>query len=181
MPSTGSLARLGSFLAVPAFVGVAAAQSPDVNVGYEFRFLGALISSLLLAGAAVGFGPRYVGGKTAEIREDPVAAFGWGLFVSIGGAIAIGLLAITVIGLLVAIPGALLLAGVGLVGTAVSTVWIGNALVGARDEITAKDAIAGAVVLALVTAIPVLGDLIGRLIGLLGVGVVGRGVYESWR
>lgn len=181
MPSTRSLVRLGSLLAVPALAGVAAAQSPDVTVEYEFRLLAALVVNLLLGGALVALGPRYADATVRELREDPAGAFGWGLLVGIGGSIAIALLAITIIGLVVALPAALVLAVVALVGNAVTVLWVGNVLVGTRGEVGPTDAAVGAVALALPMAIPILGDLVARLVGFFGIGVVGRSLYESWR
>ncbi|WP_137285993.1 hypothetical protein [Halorussus salinisoli] len=190
MPSTRrSLRRLaassGGLLAVVALAGVAAAQTPGVEPSFdlriEMRFLGALVANLLLAGALVVFGPSYARETVAELREDPVSAFLWGLLVGIGVPVLLFLLAITIVGLLVAIPGAIAFAIVGLVGNAVTIVWVGSLLVGADGRVGGKTAAVGALVLAALGAIPVLGDLITAVFGFVGLGVVGRRLYAAWQ
>jgi hypothetical protein len=74
---------------------------------------------LLLGGLAVLLGPNYVRKRIEEIRERPGEAVVWGLIVTIAVPLALILLAITIIGLLVTIPGLLLVAVVGLFGTGV--------------------------------------------------------------
>lgn len=188
MPSVHPLARTSSVfaalaLAVPALAGVAAAQStnPGANLSFGARFGVLAIVNLLLAGGLVALGPRYATKKVNEIRDDPAGAFGWGLLVGIGVPIALTLLAITIIGLVVALPGSILFAFVALVGNAVATVWLGVVLTGTDGSVGGKAALVGALVLAVPGAIPVVGRLVTTLVGFLGIGVVGRGLYESWR
>ena len=185
MPSARSLAGGSGTLAVLAFTGLAAAQSPSagtelgLTARIGIRFAVALVVNLLLAGALVGFSPEYAAETVAELRADPASAFGWGLLVGIGVPIGLALLAITIIGLLVVIPAALVLVIVGLVGSAVSIVWVGTVLTG--DGIDARTAAVGALAVAVPTSIPVLGDLVSSLVGFFGLGVVGRRLYRSWR
>ncbi|WP_226022522.1 hypothetical protein [Halomicrobium salinisoli] len=188
MPSTRSIARVGSSLALGlALTGVAAAQAPGTGTGLDVeleltaRFVGAFVGNLILGGLLVALGPRYATEKAAEISDDPGAAFVWGLLVSIVVPILLVLIAITIVGLVVTIPGLIVVAVVGVVGQAVSVVWIGNAIAGSDGRVGGRAALAGAAALAVPAAIPILGNLVTWLVGLLGTGVVGRGLYESWQ
>lgn len=182
-----SLARgsgaLASFaLGVLALAGLAAAQpsNPGSDLGYGIRFGIVAVVHLLLAGGLVALGPRYATRKVNEIHDDPAAAFGWGLVVSIGVPLVLFLFAITIIGLIVAIPGGILLGFVGLVGNAVAIVWVGALLTGTDGGVGGKAAVVGALVLAVPNVIPILGELVVSLVSFFGLGVVGRGLYESW-
>lgn len=186
MPSTRSLAAAGSVLAVLAFAGLTAAQSPSpgsefgLGTGLAVRFGVAFVVNLVLAGLLVAFGPRYARRSVREIRDDPGSAFVWGLLVGIGVPIVLVLLAITIVGLIVAIPGLIVLAVLGVVGTAVTIVWVGDSLTGGRDAAGGTAVVVGAATLAVAAAIPVLGNLIVTVLGCFGLGVVGRGLYETW-
>ncbi|QZY01096.1 hypothetical protein K6T25_11575 [Halobaculum rubrum] len=138
------------------------------------------VINLLLGGALVAFGPEYAARKLDEFRDDPGETVVWGLIVGIGVPIALGILAITIIGLVIAIPGALVLAGVGIVGSAVMVGVVGSFLTHGGDP-DGTAVLVGALVLALATAIPVLGGLINWLVTLPGVGMVGHDLYRSWR
>lgn len=185
MPSTRTLARGGGVLALLALQGVAVAQpsgrNPGSEVGIVAEFLIGLVIYLLLGGGLVALAPEYATKSVNEIRDDPGGAFGWGLLVGIGGAIALIILAITVVGLIVAIPGAILLFVLGVVGNAVTIVWIGHTLAGSGESVGGKAAGVGALVLAAIGAIPVLGALVLTIAEMFGLGVVSRGVYTSWR
>lgn len=188
MSSIRSLARGGGLvLAILAFSGLAAAQSP--NGGAELgpgtrigiRFVVGLVVNLLLGGLLVALGPRYAREAVDAIRDDPGGAFGWGLLVGIGGPIVLALLAATVVGLVVAIPGFVVLVVVGLVGNAVTVVWVGDSLVGSGTDVDAGAVGAGALALAIPGAIPVLGNFVTAILGFFGLGVVGRGLVAGWR
>lgn len=187
MSSTRLFTRGCSLLAIVALSGVAAAQSPTGGSEFGFgthigiRFVAALVVNLLLGGALVGLGPRYATETVTALREDPVGAFGWGLLVGIGVPIVLVLLAFTIIGLIVAVPGFILLAFVGIVGNAVTIVWIGGLLLGDGSRIGGKAAGVGALALAIPASIPVLGNLITAFLGFFGIGVVGRSIYAVWR
>lgn len=175
-------------LAVIAVAGVATAQpgSTDprsslglgtrlaVNVGVGF------VVNLLLGGALVALGPEYAAQKFDEFRDDAGETVVWGLTVGIGVPIALAVLAITIIGLVVAISGVFVLAVVGIVGSAVMVGVIGSFLTHGDDP-DETAVLVGALVLALATAIPVLGGLINWLVTLPGVGMVGHDLYRSWR
>lgn len=185
MPSARSLVRASAALAafVFAVVGTAVAQSPNAapELGLGARFAVVLVVNLVLAGALVAFGPRYAARTVADLREDPGGAFVWGLAVGIGGPILLAIFAITIIGLVVAIPGAVAFAILGIVGSAVTVVWIGDLLVDGRGTVDGKTAAVGALALSVPESVPILGNLVSVVLGFFGLGVVSAGVYRSWR
>jgi hypothetical protein len=183
MPSSRLPALLVSVVAASSLAGVAAAQP---EMGTEFglaartalRFVVVLVINLVLGGALLLLAPGYVRRMVAAIRDDTGGAFLWGLLVGIGVPIALVLIAITIIGLVVTIPGLIVLFFVGLIGNAVTICWIGGALAG-RDDPDGVAVGVGAVVLAAVGAVPILGNLVTTLLGFFGLGVVGRDLYAS--
>lgn len=185
MPSTRLLTISGSVISLLALSGIVAAQSPDpgaqlgLGTRLGIRFGVALVLNLLLGGALVAFGPTYATKQVARIRSDPGSAFLWGLIVGIGGPIVCVILIITVIGILLAIPGLLFLAVLSVVGSAVTIVWIGDSLSGSSGtRVGGSAVIVGAVVLAVPESIPVLGNLLATLLGFFGLGVVSRSLFE---
>ncbi|WP_313695297.1 hypothetical protein [Halorarum halobium] len=186
MPSARTLVRASAAVAALALVGTVSAQSPgDAALGLGtrigLRLVVSLVVYLLLGGALVALGPQYATELSTEIREDPIAAFGWGLVMTILVPIVLVLLAFTIIGLVVTIPGILLLIPIGIVGTAVTVVTLGAVLGGERGEVSGKAALVGAVVLGLLAAIPILGNLITTVATMFGTGMVGKSLYVSWR
>ena len=186
MPSTRTFVYVSAAVSALGQVGTAAAQSPGgTGLGLGAKLgIGLVVSFVvfvLFGGALVAIGPRYATETSRSIREDPGGAFVWGLLVSILVPIALVLLALTIIGLIVAIPGLLLLIPIGVVGTAVTVVTVGAALRGSGGEASGSDALIGAVALAVPAAIPVIGDFVVSVATLFGTGVVGRRLYESWR
>ncbi|WP_251341225.1 hypothetical protein [Haloplanus halophilus] len=186
MPSTRS-ARVGSaatvLVAALSLAGLATAQSPlptefDLGLRLAARFGGAFVVNLLLGGLLLALAPEYTRRMVDDVRDDPGSAFLWGLLVGIGVPIALVLVAFTIIGLVITIPGLLALALVGLVGNAVTICWLGGVL---TDDVGAAAVGAGALVLSLIAAVPLLGNLATTLIGFVGIGVVGRDLYTSWQ
>lgn len=185
MPSTRSFALwIGSF-ALVALPGLATVQTTGTGTELEFAtrmaisFVVSLVVYLALGGGLVAFGPGYARETVAAIRTDPGGAFGWGVLAGVVVPIVLVLLAVTIVGLVVALPGFILLFFVGIVGNAVTVVWIGTLLGDERPDATAVGL--GALALALVSAIPLLGGVLTTLIGFFGLGVVSRRLYESRR
>jgi hypothetical protein len=184
MPSNG-VHPLASAVAVCALAGIATAQpemSSDIGLGVRVasRFGVVLVINLLLGGGLLLLAPEYARRMVAEIRDDAGTAFLWGLLVGIALPIALVLIAITIIGLLITIPGLIALFFLGLVGNAVTICWLGTLLTG-HDTPDGAAVGVGALGLALVGAVPVLGNLVTTLVGFFGLGVVGRDLYASWQ
>jgi hypothetical protein len=185
MPSIGPPAFLSSLAAARSFASVAVAQ-PEMGAAFglgtriALRFGAVLVINLLLGGALSLLAPEYTRRMVAAIRDDAGSAFLWGLLTGIALPIALVLVALTIIGILITIPGLVALFLIGLIGNAVTVCWIGALLIGRADPDSVTVG-AGAVALAAVGAIPVLGNLATTLVGFFGLGVVGRDLYTSWR
>jgi hypothetical protein len=186
MPSKQAVSSLGSLFAIIGLSGVATAQSPAPSGGIDpalevvLRFGVGFVIFAILGAAAAGLGPKYTTNAVREIQDDPGAAIGWGILVGILLPIGLVLLALTVIGALISIPGLLLIGVLGIVGNGVTAVWIGNSVIGDDGTVSATDGVAGGLLMAVPFAIPVVGGFLLNLITLVGLGVVGRGVYEEW-
>ncbi|WP_248897777.1 hypothetical protein [Haloplanus halobius] len=197
MPSTRLPARTRSAVAIAlavivtvvlaprSFTGVAVAQSSmgsELSLGARLgiRFGVVLVINLVLGGALYALAPDYAEEMVTAIRDDMGGAFLWGILLGIGLPIALVLLAITIIGLLITIPGLLALFVVGLIGNAVTILWIGGSLTSA-EELDLSAVGVGSLALAVLAAIPILGNLATTALGFFGLGVVGRDVYTSWR
>lgn len=183
MPSS-RLARIvvSSVLATLALVGTVSAREPGLGVGViALEFVVLLVVYLLLGGAVFGFGPEYTRETITELRDDFGAAGLWGLLVTIGTTIVLVLLALTIIGLVVAIPGFIALFVVSVVGTGIMVVWVGDSLTHSHGEIRGSAVLIGALALAFVSIVPVLGGLITFVLGLLTFGVVCKRLYHGWK
>lgn len=185
MPSIRPLSLAASAAAACSLAGVAVAQ-PEMGselglaTRTALRFGVVLVINLVLGGALLLLAPDYTRRMVAAIRDDAGEAFVWGLLTGIAVPIALVLIAITIIGLLITIPGLIALFFLGLIGNAVTICWIGTFLTG-RDAPDGPAVGAGAAVLAAVGAIPVLGNLVTTLVGFFGLGVVGHDLYTSWQ
>ncbi|MFK5602423.1 MULTISPECIES: hypothetical protein [unclassified Haloferax] len=174
-----------SLLSVLALAGTAAAQNFDSapQLSPVFRAGGSFLIDLVVGGILVAVAPAYTRDAIAEIRDDPGGSFLWGLGVSIGGVIVLVLLAITIIGLLVAIPGFLALVLLSIVGGAVSTVFLGSLVTGTASGGSPPLGVSvavGALVAAILSLVPILGSVILFVVDMLGLGVVGRNLVRSW-
>ena len=186
MPSKQAVSSLGSLLAGLGLSGVATAQptapggvgEPALNVVTRFG-VGFIILAVLGA-ATAAIGPTYTTNAVREIQDDLGGAIGWGVLVGILVPIGLVILALTVIGALISIPGLLLIGVLGVIGTGVTAVWVGNSVTSDDGTVSATDGVAGGLLLAVPFAIPVVGGVLLNLITLVGLGVVGRGLYESW-
>lgn len=187
MPSTRSLALGAGALGVVGLQGLAAAQSPNAGidpgfgVGVVIQFLVSLVVYLVLGGSLVAIGPRYADTMVSDLRDDPAGAFGWGLVAGIVAPVVLAILALTIVGLIVAIPGFVVLLVLAVVGNAVTVAWIGSTLADTGGAVDGYTVGVGALVLAIAGAIPLLGGLLTSLLGLFGLGVVSRNAYSSRR
>jgi hypothetical protein len=186
MPSKHAVSSLGSLLAVFGLAGVAAAQPTAPNgasgpaLSVVLRFGVGFVVFTVLGVAATAIGPKYTTNAVRDIQDDPGAAIGWGILVGILLPIGLVLLALTVIGALISIPGLLLIGVLGIIGSGITAVWVGNSVVGDDGAVSATDGVAGGLLLAVPFAIPVVGGFLVNLVTLVGLGVVGRGLYEDW-
>lgn len=185
MPSMRLFALTAGVAALAGLPGAAVAQSvggssePGLVIELAIRFVVGLVVYGLLGGGLVALAPEYARETVAEITEDPGTAFGWGLVAGLLIPILLGLLAVTIIGLVVAIPGALLLFIVGIAGNAVTVVWVGTWF--GDDGPSGRAAALGTVTMAGVGAVPLLGGFATTVVGFFGLGVVSRRLYRNWQ
>jgi hypothetical protein len=175
VPSKRLLTPLVSLFGLLSLAGVAAAQpTPETpQLSPLLRLTIALAVNGILGLFVVAFAPDYTRSLVDDIREDPAVAFIWGLIGGIGGLVALVILAITFVGLIVAIPGAFVWFFVILVGGVVGTVALGVVL---ADSVTDASLYlglgVGVVVSSLLGIVPILGGVINFVVGTLGIGAV---------
>ncbi|KAB1196163.1 MULTISPECIES: hypothetical protein [Haloferax] len=185
VPSRKSLTAGFGLLSLLVLAGVASAQ-PSESVAQASPAIRASMSfvvNLVVGGILIAVLPAYTRNALGEIRDDPGGSFIWGLGIGIGGLIAIIVLAITIIGLVVAIPGILLFVALSAAGSAVATVFLGSTvarlLSNSRPPLSLSLVI-GALVTAAFSVVPLVGGLILFVVETVGLGVVGRDLYRSW-
>lgn len=162
-------------LAQSGFTDPRSSLSFAVRLG--LRVLAAVVVNLVLGGLLVVFNPTYAERKVDQFEADPQQTVVWGLIVALGVPVALIALAITIVGLVLALPGAFVFAGVALVAAAVTVVLVGS-LAGEAPAASGRSLLVGALVVGLLTSIPLVGRLLGWLIGLPGVGLVGHDLYQ---
>ncbi|WP_254837725.1 hypothetical protein [Natronomonas marina] len=152
---------------VAAFVAVdpAAAQTTNPEAVGTSIVLNAIVSGvfgLVVAGGIVALAPDYAERTTDRIRTNPGGTFLYGLAIGIAAVIVGFLLALTIVGILVAVPMFIVLGVVG---------YLGHLAAGRSVSDDWGVAVLVAVVLAVVTgAIPILGGLLGFVLSSLGIG-----------
>lgn len=175
MPSTRLVTFVASLLTLLSVAGTAAAQpTPDApQLSPLLRLTIALAVNGAVGLVVVGVAPDYAENVVADIREHPVESFLWGLLAGIGGLVALVVLAITVIGLLVAIPGLFAYFLVAIVGGALGTVALGAVLVDTATDSTLFVAlVVGVVVSSVLSLVPVVGGLVNFVVSTVGMGAV---------
>ncbi|WP_276273335.1 hypothetical protein [Haloarcula litorea] len=174
MPSTTHrLAAAAAALAV--LPGVAAAQQPTGQFSLsplaQFAVAGGyslVVGALMLAAA-----PVWTRNAIEDIFDDPGVVVAVGTLGYLGIVIGLVLLALTLIGLIVTIPGLLALFVVALIGTPLGAYAVGRWLTGLGDVDNRWAALAaGAVVIGAVSAIPLLGDLLNAVVASPGIGLL---------
>ncbi|KKF39341.1 hypothetical protein FK85_29255 [Halorubrum saccharovorum] len=118
--------------------------------------------------------PNFTDDGVEYLHAEPGEAFVYGVVAYVAIAVAMFLLAITVIGLIVVVPAVIVLAVLSFGGTAVSAIalgtWIRSALgMGAADG-RGADIVVGAVAWAGLGLVPVLGGLARFVVGAMGFG-----------
>lgn len=114
--------------------------------------------------------PDYVDAIIEDILEEPFASFAWGILTMIGFAVLIFVLIITIVGILLAIPLAIVFGIVSAAGGVLAYLAVCDGFVDSRWVALVVAALATAVV----NLIPVIGSVIGFVIGAVGLGAVVR-------
>lgn len=178
------LAATLGLLCVLAFAGVTSAQNADAarQLSPALRASVSFVVDLVVGGILVVAVPAYTNDALDRIWRKPGESFLWGLLVGIGGLVALVVLAITVIGLLVAIPGLVVFFLLAIAGGALATVFIGHAIVGRLGSGSPSlgiSLVVGAFVAAILSVVPIVGGLVLFVVDTLGLGVLGKDLYET--
>ncbi|ELY87279.1 hypothetical protein [Natrialba taiwanensis] len=187
-PSVSSRTAAGFTLAAISLLLVSAVPvlaQPDPNgtrvgtdavIGSLFTSaIGSALTTLVIGGLLIAFAPDRTRRLTDTALDRSGTAFGYGLLTLIGFLGAVLLLAITVIGILLAVPLALVFAIVALVGGELGYLAVGR-LVSERWS----SALAVAVVVAAITGfVPVLGRIVAFVISSIGIGTIAMAVIDN--
>lgn len=153
----------------------AVAAQPSVEQVQSLSVFTRVISSaaitLVAGGAYFVFAPASAEATLKRARDEPVDSFLWGLGIGIAVIVASVLLALTVIGLVVAIPLILVFAVVELAAQAVVFVLVFETLLDSKPPV-GKSLVGAAVTAGVLSAIPLLGPLVSFVVGSVGVGAL---------
>lgn len=146
----------------------------------------AVAISGVLAVVVATLAPRLTDESLRNCRDDGVVAFLVGLGATVLVPVALVILAVTVIGLVVAVPGFVVLFVVLVAGSAIGVLLVGRFVLGvvsssAGEPDTLSVAFVGAVVLVAVSLIPILGGLVNFAVSTTGVGAVSLTLWERYR
>lgn len=146
-----------------------------------FDVYGFLVSFVLGAVLLLAF-PAGTNGIRDRVREDPLTSGLYGLVVLVGVPILLVLVAITVIGIPLAVIGALLFALAAWVASVLGRYAVGGWLLGyAGTDNRWAALLVGMLAVAVVGLVPVLGGLVKFVVLLLGLGALGAVGLEAGR
>ncbi|QLK25625.1 hypothetical protein HYG81_16305 [Natrinema zhouii] len=148
----------------------------DIDIGATGGLLGsavvAFLTTLAVGVVLVAVVPEYTERMMADVLEDPLGSFVYGIGSLLALALVIFLLVITIIGILVAFPLGLLAYLVWAVGAAIAYLAIAERLVG-REDSWLKPLVVGAAING-VLAVTGVGAILSVCIGAAGFGAVLR-------
>jgi hypothetical protein len=175
-----------ALLGLPVATGTAAAQFPEsvveAQVGFVLSFAGTFLLNLAFGGVAVVAAPDLVRDVVRRVRADPVVTPLAGLGAVVLGAALLFALVLTVIGIVVAVPGVIVLALYFFVTGVLSTVAVGYLLLDAVADATLWSGLfVGAFLSAALSVVPLVGGTLTFLMGLFGTGAVSLRLYEGYR
>jgi len=167
MRSRAPAALLASLAVLPH----AAAAQPDVgasNPDPTAQAVGGFLSTLVIGLLLVVAAPDYSDRVLERARGEPLMSFLWGLGVLVAVIGAVVVLAITVVGLVVAIPLLIVFFLVAVAGNVFGYLALFDGYLDDRRlAVVVAALLAGATSL-----IPVLGDLVGFVVGAVGAGAM---------
>lgn len=132
--------------------------------------LGAFVVTLLVGAIMVAVAEEYTEARMADVLEEPVGSFLYGVVSLVFLLLAIVVLVITIVGILVAVPLAILAYLVWAVGAAVAFLAIGDRLVGHEDG-WVKPLVVGAAINGGL-ALTGIGGIVSFAVGATGFGAV---------
>lgn len=140
-----------------------------------------LLVNLVVGAVLLALFPRFTGTVSRRVREDALRSGLLGLAAGIGGAILVLLLAITIVGIPLALVLAAFLGLTGWTGSILGQYAVGDYVLrraGREDRWLAL--VAGLVGFAVLRFVPVLGGLATAIAGLLGFGAVVAALYARY-
>ncbi|WP_256403577.1 hypothetical protein [Halorubrum salinum] len=150
-----------------------------ISTGLSFVIELAVVG--ILGAIVIAVAPDFTDEGAGYVRGEPVMAFVYGFGAYIAVAVTALLLAITIVGLLVVIPGLLALAVVGVATTTVGVValgrWIGD--VADVSDGLGTALVVGALAWALLGVVPVLGGLATGALNAMGFGYLVARVLDG--
>lgn len=150
------------------------AQPPRAAVGgVVLGYVISVILTVIVAGLVLALGGDSTTKAVEWIKREPVECFVYGVLATIAVIGAAVLLAITVVGLLIAIPGLIVFAFVSIAAYGLAVIALGTVLLstGVSDW---RGILVAALVIGVVGLIPVIGGLFNFVLSSLGLGVMVR-------
>ncbi|SEW24589.1 hypothetical protein [Halobacterium jilantaiense] len=165
-----SAASLSVLLAVvPATVAArpaAAAQSTELSPPVQAVL--AFVATLFVGGVLLSKAPQFVDQSVDRIRGESAACFVWGVVVLVMFVGVSVLLVLTGFGIVLWVPLAVGFVAVAFVGSAVGYLAVFDGILDSRVQAL----LVGAVVAGATNLVPVLGSIVGFVVGSLGLGAV---------
>lgn len=134
--------------------------------------VGAFLSTLLVGAILVALAPAYTTDRMADLVDRPLGCFGYGLAALLVVVLAVVVLAITIVGILLAVPLAVVAYVAWAVGSAIAFLAVADRLVG-RDDGWARPLLVAAGINGLLTLTGV-GGIVSFCVGAAGFGAVVR-------
>ncbi|PSQ18779.1 hypothetical protein BRD00_04275 [Halobacteriales archaeon QS_8_69_26] len=140
-----------------------------------------VVVTLVVGGILLALAPEGSRDIVRKSRERPLYAAVAGFLGFFGGLIAFVLLGITVVGLVVSIPGFIAWILIALAGSAYGAMVVGSLVTDATDlDGLGPALVIGAVAMAAVGLVPALGELVTLVVGSIGMGSIFMFAFGSW-
>jgi hypothetical protein len=185
-PASGLLGRIALPLLSLLCLAVAPASAQSwvtsdlaPEVGIPLQFVGSLLVYVVAGAIVVAVSPEYTERMAARVRDDAATSFISGLVALVVTIVAAFLLAITIIGLLVVIPGMLALVVVQIVGNTAALVALGSVTTERGRGSPFAALVIGALLLSAVSLVPILGGIVRFVVQMVGLGAVVGSYWES--
>jgi hypothetical protein len=141
-----------------------------------------VVGDLLLGLVLLRVAPRFADSATETARTEPVYTVGVGLAATVGALLAIGVLAVTVVGLPLAVGGLLSALVLGWIARVYGQYVVGSIALSYTEYGSRSLALlVGVVGVTLLGLVPYLGTLVSVVVFGVGAGVVALGLRSLWR
>jgi hypothetical protein len=151
--------------------------APEVAI--PVQFVVSLTIYVVAGGIVLAVSPEYTERMADRIRKDAGTSFLSGLVALIVTFVAAVLLAITIVGIIVLIPGAIALMVVQIVGNTAALVALGSVTSETGRESAFAGLVIGAVLLSALSLVPILGGIVRFVVQTLGFGAIAASYWES--